>query len=302
MNNKFIGAGIALALAAVLIFAVFGTKTKSENKTGMTPVSKSVKALISEDKVDEARMKLDGIAAENTDLNGVGEQYFEIARLYENRKDLIKARDVYRMILDKYQNIDNILEAQEGLGRLNVEILFSPLVTDQDELYTVEPGDTLFKIAKQFGTTIDLIKRSNSLKDDVIRVGAKLKISKANYSILVDKSQNILTLFSGGIVFKVYRVSTGENNSTPVGTFNIINKIKDPVWYNEGAVVPAESPDNILGSRWLGISQPGYGIHGTVDPESVGRQATRGCVRMINSEVEELYTIVPAGIEVTIVD
>ena len=66
--------------------------------------------------------------------------------------------------------------------------------------------------------------------------------------------------------------------------------------------MPAESPENILGSRWMGLSERGYGIHGTVDPKSVGQQVTAGCVRMLNSEVEELYTIVPAGTEVTIVD
>ncbi len=301
MNNRLISAGIFLVLIAALVFIVFGTNF--EKKESDTIVAfKSVRALVSEDRLAEAKERLDKIASENPDLDGLGEEYFKIARYNGKKKNIVKARDIYNIILDRYQNVDNILEVQEELGRLNVEILFSSLMTDQDVFYTVGPGDTLLKIAKKFGTTVDLIKKSNSLKSDMIKAHSKLKVSKAQYGIMVDKSQNILTVFSDGDVFKVYRVSTGENNSTPVGTFKIVNKIKDPVWYNEGAVVPAESPDNILGSRWLGISESGYGIHGTIEPKSVGRQTTKGCVRMFNADVEELYTVIPINTEVVIVD
>jgi lipoprotein-anchoring transpeptidase ErfK/SrfK len=67
-------------------------------------------------------------------------------------------------------------------------------------------------------------------------------------------------------------------------------------------MIPAGNPQNILGSRWLGLDKEGYGIHGTTEPQSLGKQATAGCVRMQNSEVEQLYSIVPKGTEVTIVD
>ena len=95
---------------------------------------------------------------------------------------------------------------------------------------------------------------------------------------------------------------TGADNSTPTGTFKIINKITNPVWYRQGAVVPPESPENILGTRWMGWDKPGYGIHGSVDPSEMGQQVTAGCVRMTNPEVEELFALVPSGTEVTVVD
>ena len=68
------------------------------------------------------------------------------------------------------------------------------------------------------------------------------------------------------------------------------------------AVVPPDSPKNILGSRWMGISEPGYGIHGTRDPDSIGQAVTAGCVRMLNEDVEELYAIVPIGTEIAIIN
>jgi len=301
VNNRIMGAGIAVAAIVLLVFVVFGIK--NANKGRKASEADSIKELISENKLDEARTMLDKADEKDQDSNDMGKAYFELAGSYEKNNEIVKARDIYNLILSRYQNLDNIAEVQEILGRLNKEILFSSIITDKDVLYEVEPGDTLSKIAKRFGTTIDLIKASNSLESDVIRVGSKLKVSKSKYKILIDKSQNLLTLLTDDeVVVKVYRVATGENNSTPVGTFTVINKIKDPVWYTQGAIVPAESPDNILGSRWMGLSVKGYGMHGTVDPDTVGKQATSGCIRMLDRDVEELYAIVANGTEVTIVD
>lgn len=300
MNKILKGIGIGLAIIVFLIGAMFVIKSIAKNR-GL-PDLKSIEALINDGKLDEAKGKIDAVSEKRPDAMPLGKVYFALAKSYEDKKEIVKARDIYQLILKKYPNINNIIEAHDLLGRLNVTILFSNIVTDKDILYEVEPGDTLTKLAKKFGTTVELIKLSNSFKTDSIKAWSKIKVSKLKYKILVDKSQNILTLLANDEIVKVYRVSTGENNCTPVGNFKIITKIVDPVWYTQNAIVPAESPDNILGSRWLGISMPGYGIHGTAKPESIGIQATKGCVRMLNSDVEELYTIVPVGTEVTIVD
>jgi lipoprotein-anchoring transpeptidase ErfK/SrfK len=297
VNRILVGIGIGLAGIGLVALVIFGMKHLDNNVD-----FKSIEALIKDSKLDEAKISMDQIAEKKPDAKAIGKIYFEIASSYENKNDIIKARDIYQLILKKYQNIRNISEVQDKLGKLNIAILFSKTITDKDVRYEVEPGDTLINIAKKFGTTVELIKAANFLKGDNIQARAKLKISKAKYKILIDKSQNLLTLLGDDDIVKVYRVSTGENNCTPTGNFKIVNKIIDPVWYTEKAVVPAESPDNVLGSRWLGFNLPGYGIHGTVSPEKIGQQATKGCIRMINAEVEELYKIVPIGTEVTVVD
>ncbi|MCX5692172.1 MAG: L,D-transpeptidase family protein [Candidatus Omnitrophica bacterium] len=297
MNRVLAVVGIVLAAAGLAVLIIFGMKNLGNNVD-----VKPIEALIKDAKLDEAKAGIDQVAEKKPDTKALGAIYFELAGAYENKNDTVKARDIYQLILKKYQNIENISEVQDKLGKLNIAILFSKTITDKDALYEVQPGNTLISIAKKFGTTVDLIKTANSLKSDNIQVRAKLKISKAKYKILIDKSQSILTLLGDSDIVKVYRVSTGENNCTPVGTFKIMNKIMDPVWYTEKAIMPAESPENVLGSRWMGFNLPGYGIHGTVSPEKIGQQATKGCVRMINAEVEELYTIIPVGTEVTIVD
>jgi lipoprotein-anchoring transpeptidase ErfK/SrfK len=227
--------------------------------------------------------------------------YGEADKLMKNGK-IIEARSIYKKMLSECPGSNLVSDARSQLDDLNIRILFSPIPTEDGVVYEVAPGDTLNKIAKNFGTTVELIMKSNAMQNTVIRPGAKLKISKAKYSILVDKSQNILILKADGEVFKTYTVATGVNNSTPIGTYQIKEKIVNPTWYKAGAVAPPDSPDNILGTRWMAITLEHYGIHGTTDETTLGQQITAGCVRMKNKDVEELYSIIPVGVEVTIID
>lgn len=220
----------------------------------------------------------------------------------ESKGDLLEAKSLYQKLTNDFPNSSEIANWQKKVEELNIKLLFSSIITPESILYEIKPGDTLVKITREFKTTVELIMKSNNLTNDKIVSGRKIKVWTSPFSIVVDKSQNMLILKSEEEVVKTYVVATGLNNSTPVGNFKITNKLTNPTWFKAGAVVPASSPENILGSRWLGIDVPGYGIHGTTDPKNLGKQVTQGCVRMSNAEVEELYTIVPVGTEVTIVD
>jgi lipoprotein-anchoring transpeptidase ErfK/SrfK len=182
-------------------------------------------------------------------------------------------------------------------------MLFSATaVSECSTVYKVKPLDNLTKIANKFNTTVSLIKKTNNLKSDVIRPGQELKVNKCPFSIVVDKSQNVLFLKRNGELVKSYLVSTGKNNSTPVGEFIINEKIKNPTWFKTGAIIPPDSPENALGSRWMGLNTEGIGIHGNRDVNEIGKQVTQGCVRMHNEDVEELFTIVPVKTKVTIIN
>jgi lipoprotein-anchoring transpeptidase ErfK/SrfK len=231
-----------------------------------------------------------------------GKSLYSEARRLEKEGNLLEAKKRYKEVLKHYPNSNLVKEARARLDKLNIKILFSPIPTEDSIFYYVRPGDTLRKIANSFQTTVELIMKSNNLASTIIRPDMPLKISSARYGIFVDKSQNILMLKSNDEILKTYTVSTGANNCTPTGEYTVENKLVNPTWYAMGAVVPPESPKNILGTRWMGIDLPGYGIHGTTDESSIGSHITKGCVRMRNSDVEELYTIVPVGIDVTIID
>ncbi len=238
-----------------------------------------------------------------TDASKEEAQLFNTASKYSEAGDLLSAKDTYRKIMEKFPGSVNTEKAQASLEAINVRIINSSIPTPDSISYEVQKGDTLTKIANKFSTTGDVIMKSNNLNNpNVVPLGRKLKVHNEKMSIVVDKSMNILTLKSGSNIVKTYTVATGINNCTPVGSFKIINKIVDPPWYTAGGVIPPESSKNILGSRWLGLSVQGYGIHGTTEPQSIGSQATSGCIRMKNDEVEELYALVPQGSEVVIVD
>jgi lipoprotein-anchoring transpeptidase ErfK/SrfK len=228
---------------------------------------------------------------------------FKEAQALEAKGELLAAQDIYKDLVMSFASRQDIEGIQKRLEDLNLRIILSAInVAGSTTIRKVKEGDSLSMIADEYRTTAELIKRENGLTSDVIRVGQPLRVWTGRFSILVDKSQNILTLKSDGEVVKTFRVSTGKDNITPVGTFKIVNKLRNPSWTHDGKLIPAGNPENILGTRWLGFDIPSYGIHGTTQPESIGQQATAGCVRMLNNEVEMLYDLLPTNTEATVID
>jgi len=249
-----------------------------------------------------AQAHLEELIATFPDSSWTDDALLRLGRVYEAEQQLVEARRMYQTLLEKFPQSALVSETQSQLGNVNIALLLSPTVTDLDAVYEVKPGDTLGKIAEASGTTVELLKKANGLKGSVIRTGQKLKVPKGRFSVVVNKTHNQLLLTQDNRFVKSYPVATGKDNSTPEGTFKIVTKVPNPVWYKQGAVVPADSPENILGTRWMGIDKPGYGIHGSVDPTVIGKQVTAGCVRMNNHDVEELFGIVPLGTDVTVVN
>ena len=226
----------------------------------------------------------------------------ELAALQSQKGDIGKSRYYTARLIKSFPNVKDADKLRKDLQETAVKTMFSPTITEDSLQYVVKKGDTLYGIAKRFNTTVELIRKVNNLQSDNLAVGQKLKVVVAKFSILVEKSKNMLTLMKDGEVFKIYTVSTGKDNCTPVGTFKIEEKMVKPVWYKVGATVAPDSDEYQLGTRWMGISAKGYGIHGTKDEKTIGSQETAGCVRMKNAEAEELYDIVTSGTEVKIVD
>jgi len=237
-------------------------------------------------------------SSESSSTRSLSEQ----ARNLESKGDLWGAKLLYQKLVADFPESPEIMDWQKKNEEINIKLLFSPAITPKSITYEIRPGDTLNKIARRYKTTVELIMKSNNIGDSLIIPGRKIKVWNSPFSVLVDKSQNILMLKSDEEIVKTYIVSTGKNNCTPAGTFKVVNKLANPTWFKAGAVVPPESQENVLGTRWMGFDLAGYGIHGTTEPQDLGKQVTQGCVRLKNSDVEELYDIIPAGTEVTIIE
>jgi len=109
---------------------------------------------------------------------------------------------------------------------------------------------------------------------------------------LVDRS---LAVIEGGVVVAKFEVAVGTDVSpSPIGEFRIVSRVQNPTYYRPGTVIPA-GKDNPVGTRWMGLSQKGYGIHGTNAPKSIGRAASHGCIRLRNRDMERLFTMVRVG-------
>lgn len=224
------------------------------------------------------------------------------ARTLESKASLFEAKLLYQKLVNDFPESPEVMDWQKKVEDINIKLLFSPVLTPKSIIYQIRPGDTLNKIAREHKTTTELIMKSNNINDALIIPGRKIKVQSLPFNILVDKSQNILLLKNNEEIIKRYIVSTGKNNCTPAGTFEIVNKLSNPTWFKAGAVVSPGSAQNVLGTRWMGFDLAGYGIHGTIEPKELGKQVTQGCVRLSNADVEELYSIVPVGTEVTVIE
>jgi lipoprotein-anchoring transpeptidase ErfK/SrfK len=97
---------------------------------------------------------------------------------------------------------------------------------------------------------------------------------------------------------KTYDVAVGKPSTpTPAGEFRIINHVPNPTYYGPRVVI-APGKNNPLGTRWMGLSTKGYGIHGTNAPSSIGKAASHGCIRMRQQDLEELFDLVNVGVTV----
>ena len=113
--------------------------------------------------------------------------------------------------------------------------------------------------------------------------------------IVVSLEDHKLALVEDGKVKKIYTVAVGKPSTpSPVGTFTIARRVMNPTYSHDGRVVPP-GPNNPVGTRWMGLSIPGYGIHGTNVPSSIGKAASHGCIRMARKDLEELYPMVAGG-------
>jgi lipoprotein-anchoring transpeptidase ErfK/SrfK len=113
--------------------------------------------------------------------------------------------------------------------------------------------------------------------------------------IVVSIAERKLVVLEAGRVLKTYDAAVGALKSpSPMGEFTVTIRLPHPTWYGSKAVVPP-GKGNPLGTRWIGISKKGYGIHGTNSPKSIGRAASLGCIRLRNEDVEELFEMVSVG-------
>ncbi|MHC4129211.1 MAG: L,D-transpeptidase family protein [Planctomycetota bacterium] len=202
---------------------------------------------------------------------------------------------------------------RDRLGALNRRLVFSPEVVADDPFsrrYVVGPGDQLGGIVRRESLAIDwrfIMRVNRMVSERSLRAGQRLKLVTGPFHAVVDKSDYRLDLYlgsgSGRVYVASFPVGLGEFDQTPVGRFRVRphSKLINPQWTHPhtGQRYGSDDPANPIGERWIGLvgadeatrDMVGYGIHGTIEPESIGRSESMGCIRLLPDDVALLYEV-----------
>jgi L,D-transpeptidase ErfK/SrfK len=194
-----------------------------------------------------------------------------------------------------------------------------PAAVGRESTDLVAPDETMLDVAYRHRVGFELLERANPGVDRWIPTpGTIVRLPTRSLPPRVEPKGLVLNLpemrlydFRSGSGPDVYHVAIGDGvDPTLIGTYRVGEKRVDPSWHvpesirrekpGLPAVVPP-GPDNPLGDRWMSIGTTSYGIHGTNNPWSIGRQATHGCVRLYADEMRRLFDATPSGTPLQIV-
>lgn len=239
-----------------------------------------------------------GAAAQRAEsLFDAGERALESGHLLAARAYLSEASQLGLKEPDR-----SLVRAE--LTRIGNETVFSARIFENDPLvsrYVVQPGDTLGKIAKARKVSAELLAAVNGIADkNRIRAGQAIKVVTGPFHVVIHKHSYVLDVYLGNTFVKHFKVGLGVDDSTPTGEWKVGTKLTNPTYYppRGGRIIAADDPENPLAERWIGLMGVGgeaagqlrYGIHGTIEPDTIGRSVSLGCIRMYNEDVEALYT------------
>ena len=158
--------------------------------------------------------------------------------------------------------------------------------------YEVQPGDTLERIAEAYEVPWQLLANINGIREPGrLRPGDSLKVVKGPFDAYVDLSSFRLVLYVQERYAGRFPIGIGKDRATPMGDFQVLKKVENPVYYGD-QVVPAGDPNNPLGPYALALDlEQAIFIHGTNDPRSIGRAESRGCIRLHNRDIKDLFDI-----------
>ncbi len=270
-----------------------------------------VRDLLGLAKSDDERLSyLQYMAKRDTDAGRVWQWAMQAGQLLAEKSDPESVRSGWELLTRAYLSSTTKEARAKALRVLEPFLeanLFSGTSSALFARHSVRERESLAAIAKRHGTTIDAIKRLNGLKSEVIQPRQVLKVLPGKIEIFVDKSEFRLWVLVDGKFLLERPVGLGRKNSTPVGEFFVVERQKNPIWFRPGKTpIPSSDPRNVLGSRWLGFrdtdEHSGFGIHGTLEAGTVGREVSAGCIRLRNEDVDLLFDFTPWNTVVRVVD
>jgi hypothetical protein len=203
---------------------------------------------------------------------------------------------------------------RQALDDLNADLLFSRQVASNDPLaiaYQVQPGDRLINIGNRQKVPYQFIELINNVEARRLQAGQNLKLIRGPIHARVSKSRFVMDMFAVGsdgapVYLTSFPVGLGENDGTPPGRWKIgSGKVTNPDWRNPrtGEYFTADNHENPIGEYWIpmegvegaSVGRTGFGIHGTIDPDSIGKMKSMGCIRLADADIAMVYNMLFAG-------
>lgn len=219
----------------------------------------------------------------------------EIDSLIADRDYVTAQRDLSQWWFQRPESRPKI---QARLNKLSQALYFAS-TPNFYEPYVIQPGDQLRQVGRKYQLSWEYLAKLNRTQPSRIRAGQKLKVVPGPFGVIASLSRFELTLHLSGSYVKHYQIGIGKDGSSPVGTFTVKNKQVDPTYFGPDGVVANDDPENPLGERWIDIGDS-FGIHGTNEPDSIGKAESRGCLRLRHDDIVELYDFLVIGSEVRI--
>lgn len=295
--------------------AAAGTPTASSTAAGNTPATPAVPSQqptpVPNTPSPSTATTSSSTATGSSSALAQATQLIDTGRLVEARAALS------RLLTDTRQSLSatDRQAVRDKLTDLNWTLIFSSRVVPGDPLtesHTIQDGEFLAHVAPRYNTTYQLIEYVNGINANRIRLGQKVKVVKGPFHAVVHKSEFRMDLFLPGpdknwVYIRSFEVGLGEDDSTPVGNWIVRRggKVANPAWTNPrtGQTYTADDPKNPIGEYWIGLEGAddrtkglaGYGIHGTIEPDSIGRQMSMGCLRLRPDDIALVYKLLVDG-------
>ena len=245
-----------------------------------------------------------------TQAKTIYQQWFQAGQKAFDRQEYVNARHQLSQALKGIENPSKT-NAQLQLATIAKKLTFTRQVVPGDttaQSYHVKQGETPASVAKQYGITAELFMKINNIPNARSMIaGDNYKVIKGPFHVVVHKKRFELEVFLGDYFIKRYPIGLGKDNSTPAGEFTAGTRLRKPPWTGEDPITGRKTvvyhgePSYPLGDHWVSLREPGgsekagYGIHGTNDPQSIGTLASRGCIRMLNDDIAELFDLLVTG-------
>lgn len=201
-------------------------------------------------------------------------------------------------------------QTQETASPLERRLAQLPLSIGENTVATRQEGESWVDIGVREHVGYEHLRRANTGNLDTLpqlNIPGRHQVpSLTRDGIVVNLPELIDYRLQDGKVMEWYPITIGRSEqwASPLGTLKVTTREKDPVWdqpdWAGGGRVPP-GPSNPLGDRWIGLNRPGYGLHGTNDPTSIGRFASHGCIRHYPADIHALFNHVSIGTPVVIV-